>query len=1121
MRKRLFLMLFAWINIGIFTMNLNAFSGNGNGDEDSPYLITSATELNEIRNNLDAHYKLMNNIDLTDWITENSPIEGWEPINEFKGVLDGNGFVISGLWIEKPEAENIGFFGSVAGAIIKRIGIVIPDNKKIVGKKYVGGLVGQTPYTTTEISIDECFVTGGTIESKDQAAGGILGYTSTNSVTVNIRNCYTANSTVISVDGTGGIVGTAYRNINIENCYSTNTIISANNDKAAGGIAGGFNDAKDSYTIKNSIALNPSIASSKSAGRIIGWIKDSSKTTLSNNYAFDGMSVDGKTLSGEATDNNGLDKSKEELNQQSTYVSLGWNFNVTDGVWIMGNENYTLPVLKNISFEMQPTITPDHLYVEVNPDDGFSGSGNGDENSPYLITSATELNEIRNNPEAHYKLMNNIDLTDWITENSPIEGWEPINEFKGVLDGNGFVISGLWIEKPEAENIGFFGSVAGAIIKRIGIVIPDNKKIVGKKYVGGLVGQTPYTTTEISIDECFVTGGTIESKDQAAGGILGYTSTNSVTVNIRNCYTANSTVISVDGTGGIVGTAYRNINIENCYSTNTIISANNDKAAGGIAGGFNDAKDSYTIKNSIALNPSIASSKSAGRIIGWIKDSSKTTLSNNYAFDGMSVDGKTLSGEATDNNGLDKSKEEVNEISIYTSLGWNFDAKEGIWAMGNGKYSLPVLKNVSMEQQPQITPKYLYISKPGDIDNPYLITTAAELNEIRNNPEAHYKLVNNIDLTNWITENSPIEGWEPINGFSGSLDGNGFIIYGLWIDRPAINNVGLFGSITGGVIKRTGIIIPDDKKIEGNNNVGGFVGHTPYTTAEISIDECFVAGGTIEAKSSAAGGILGYTSTNSTTVNIRNCYVANTTVLGADGAGGLVGTAYRSINVENCYSTGVVKSTNNDKSAGGLVGETNDQSENYTIKNSIALNSEIFSSKSAGRIVGWIKNSAKTTLNNYAFEGMLVDGKTLSGKIADNNGLNKSKEEVNDVATYLSLGWNFDEDGIWIMGNRKYTLPILKNVLAEQQPAVMPKHLEMSEPVGVLTEKGNKPSIYPTVTEGEIFITNKALSSIVSVYDFSGRTVMQSDKSMLDLSSLANGIYFVKVENEIIKVVKK
>ena len=79
----------------------------------------------------------------------------------------------------------------------------------------------------------------------------------------------------------------------------------------------------------------------------------------------------------------------------------------------------------------------------------------------------------------------------------------------------------------------------------------------------------------------------------------------------------------------------------------------------------------------------------------------------------------------------------------------------------------------------------------------------------------------------------------------------------------------------------------------------------------------------------------------------------------------------------------------------------------------------------------------------------------------------------------------------------------------------------MNETVGVLTEKENKLSIYPSVTEGEIFITNKALSSIVSVYDFSGRIVMQSDKSMLNLSSLANGIYLVKVENKIIKVVKK
>ena len=279
----------------------------------------------------------------------------------------------------------------------------------------------------------------------------------------------------------------------------------------------------------------------------------------------------------------------------------------------------------------------------------------------------------------------------------------------------------------------------------------------------------------------------------------------------------------------------------------------------------------------------------------------------------------------------------------------------------------------------------------GSVDNPYLVTDASELNEIRNHPDAHYRLMNDIDLGDWLAENSPEEGWEPINGFTGSLDGNGFAVSGFWINRPSTDKVGLFGSISGGTIKRLGLLMADGKGVVGNNNVGAFVGHTPYSTSAITIEECFVSGGTVEAKASAAGGILGYTSTNSVVLNIVNCYVAGTMVIGADGAGGIVGTAYRSTNVENCYSTGLVKSANNDKSAGGIVGGTNDQSDAYTVKNCIALNSEIQSSKSAGRIVGWIKSADKTVLsNNYAFAGTLVDGSMISGELTDSNALNKS-----------------------------------------------------------------------------------------------------------------------------------
>lgn len=368
MKKSLFLIVIV-LNLGISTMSLSAFNGSGNGDAGSPYLITTASELNEVRDNLSAHYKLMNSIDLTDWLAENSATEGWNPISVFKGTFDGNGFVISGLWIERPTTENVGFFGSVAGAVIKRLGLIIPEGGGIVGYKYVGGLVGHTPYTTSAISIDECFVVGGTIESKDQACGGIMGYTSTNSVTVNIRNSYTANSIIISKDGAGGIIGTAYRNVNIENCYSTNKVVSTNNDKASGGIAGSFNDAKDSYTIKHSLALNPQIVSTKSSSRIIGWVKSLAKSTLLKNLAFEGMLVNNLLVSGSENDLNGLGIKKSELVQQETYSGLGWNFDESNGVWCFGNENYALPILKNIVCEKQPLIMPAHLLDSSLPSD--------------------------------------------------------------------------------------------------------------------------------------------------------------------------------------------------------------------------------------------------------------------------------------------------------------------------------------------------------------------------------------------------------------------------------------------------------------------------------------------------------------------------------------------------------------------------------------------------------------------------------------------------------------------------------------------------------------------------------------------------------------------------------
>ena len=93
----------------------------------------------------------------------------------------------------------------------------------------------------------------------------------------------------------------------------------------------------------------------------------------------------------------------------------------------------------------------------------FSGAGSGTSADPYLITSAVELNQVRNflqNSDVHFKLMRDLDLTEWLNENSPSQGWMPIGTkdtpFQGTFDGNGKTVT-LFINRPDVNYVGFMG----------------------------------------------------------------------------------------------------------------------------------------------------------------------------------------------------------------------------------------------------------------------------------------------------------------------------------------------------------------------------------------------------------------------------------------------------------------------------------------------------------------------------------------------------------------------------------------------------------------------------------------------------------------------------------------
>jgi len=268
----------------------------------------------------------------------------------------------------------------------------------------------------------------------------------------------------------------------------------------------------------------------------------------------------------------------------------------------------------------------------------------------------------------------------------------------------------------------------------------------------------------------------------------------------------------------------------------------------------------------------------------------------------------------------------------------------------------------------------------------------------------HYFLTQNVTLTG--TNN-----WTPIGAtnatadrFSGSFNGNGFIISGMNMNITTANSwAGMFGVLyTGGVVRNlhlTGV------NITGTEYVGGIAGDLTGGT----IENCRVEGN-VTATRYYAGGIVGHF--NSGTV--RNCYTRGT-VSGrtqSSEVGGIAGRLANAGVVENCYSTSAVSGLD----VGGIVGYA---TQNSTIRNCVALNDAITGS-ARNRIVEQITTGV-TLSNNHALDtlGPVQNvGANLRG------GANVTAATRNTTAFWTStLGWN--STTIWnIVAN---TLPTLRS----------------------------------------------------------------------------------------------
>ncbi|ANY65641.1 hypothetical protein BBD42_03560 [Paenibacillus sp. BIHB 4019] len=238
-------------------------------------------------------------------------------------------------------------------------------------------------------------------------------------------------------------------------------------------------------------------------------------------------------------------------------------------------------------------------------------SGNGTSNSPYLIGTADQLNLIRGtylNKDLYFKLTKNIDLST----SSYKDNWTPIGDrsntpFRGNFDGNGFVISGLTIDK-QSSNLGLFGNTSiESVIHNIKLI---DVNVSGGNSVGGLVGAN-----KGKITNSYVTG-LVNGADHT-GGLVGY---NGVTLFNANAIIdhsfANVDVNGAYGTGGLTGS--NTGAITHSYATGD---AKGDYAVGGLVG-ENDGSISYSYATGEMLD---------GQSIGGLVGSNIGTVDSSFA----------------------------------------------------------------------------------------------------------------------------------------------------------------------------------------------------------------------------------------------------------------------------------------------------------------------------------------------------------------------------------------------------------------------------------------------------------------------------------------------------------
>ena len=142
---------------------------DGEGTPDDPYVITNASALQVMEEDLAAHYELGNDIDASETEHWNDG-DGFDPVagdgEEFTGTFDGNGHTITGLYIHQFDKQ-IGLFGSIGDGTVTNVAL---EDVYVRGTDDTGSLASTSRGEIVDVSVT------GEVSGFDRA-GGIVGTT--------------------------------------------------------------------------------------------------------------------------------------------------------------------------------------------------------------------------------------------------------------------------------------------------------------------------------------------------------------------------------------------------------------------------------------------------------------------------------------------------------------------------------------------------------------------------------------------------------------------------------------------------------------------------------------------------------------------------------------------------------------------------------------------------------------------------------------------------------------------------------------------------------------------------------------------------------------------------------